>query len=154
ASRRVSVAPNAPQDGPQDPSAIHGEARDQVEEAKAQVDDREPAQERAELWLRHAQVDQEQEPANQQAADRSRGSDQRLVARLLWLALHLSRATEDEQGDRGGAHAKAAGYQRVRQLVREHGRKEEDRRDRPDQPIELCPPSRGLGWKLDLRQGV
>src|SRR5439155_10339641 len=68
ARRRVAVAADAPQDRAQDPTAVHWKARDEVEDAQGQVDESEPSEERTELLLLDAKVDQEQQATNQQAA--------------------------------------------------------------------------------------
>ena len=154
ARRRVAVAADTPQDRAQDPAAVHRKSGNQVEGAKGHVDESEPAEECAKLLLLDAKIDQVQQAADEQAADGPGAGDQRLVLRPTRLALHGGRSAEDEERDRGGAHAKASRHQRVGQLVGEYRSKEEERGRGRNQPVETGAPAWVVVRELDLSERI
>ncbi len=131
--RLEEVEPERAEPRAEDAPAVEREAREQVEDADRDVRGREVTEEgvgdaRGFYELR----DRGEDKRDGEAREGSRERDRSLVARRARLARDLAHAAEDEERDRAHLVAERAGDQRVRELVGEDRREEDERGEEPE----------------------
>jgi hypothetical protein len=148
------AACGSPQDRAQDSAAVERKTGDEVEKAQQQVDREEVAGDHANPRLvdkgRHGEGD----PGQHEAGQWPNYRDQEFGGGGLGIAGEVRHATKDEQRYRRRLEPSGARHERVRQLVNEDGREQEQRRDRsqnPELPVRQ-PAQRGLQWQLERAQ--
>ena len=130
-----AVAPPPPEPSPEQPAAVEGETRDEVEECRGPIDRREIGQHRPHRWRGRASAMRDSASRrDRQAAKWAHERDQEVGTRRVRLSVEMRHTTECMKRDARDPEAESPSHERVRQLMKQDSAEEPERGHQPEQP--------------------